>query len=283
MAAQQRTTGLDASRALEVLVSLDRELGTVDPATRAIVGLRAAEDGSVALVDVALADNGVLTVPDDTDGLVVVTAEQVAHGDDVLPLHQLLAVLPDGTEVGVYRIGGGDDLRSWRTDQDPDDAAPALRPRDVASNTARRAFQLPSLVEGPMSVEELLARAWLVAVAGEAIARFDDPAGPRDVEVEELQEVAATPVLGGLTGDDGGTPSWEQVHAAAVEGSLDLGGFTVDQEHAAWLDPHGFAQVLDRTLPPVEELLGSLRVAGDDDLMAWAIEELLARDWYRPD
>jgi hypothetical protein len=274
------TVRLDATRALEVLASLDHELGEVDPSTRAIVGLRAADDGTVALIDVDLADNGVLQVPDDTHGLVVVTAEEVAHGDDVVPLHQLVCVLPDGTEVGVYRIGGGDDLRAWRTDEDPDDAAPALRPRDVASNTARRAFGLPSLVEGPMDVEELLARAWLVAVAGEAIARFDAPDGPHDVEVEELQEVAAGPVLGGL--GDGGVPTWDEVHAAAVAGELHLGGFTVDREHAAWLDAEGLAQVLDRTLPPVEELLGSLRVAGDDDAMAWAIDELLARDWYRP-
>ncbi len=273
-------TDLAPDRALEVLVDLDRQLGSVDEATRAIVGIRAAGDGTVALVDVQLADNGVLRAPD-VDGLVVVTSEEVAHGEDVVPLQQLVCILPSGHEAGVYRVGGGDDLRSWRTDADPDDAA-ALRPHDVASNTARRAFGLPSLVE-PMAVEELLTRTWLVAVAGEAITLFDAPEGPRDVEVEELLEVAARPLLGGLVTGDGPLPTWERIHEAAVAGTLELGPFTVDREHAAWLDAAGLAQVLDRTLPPVEELLSSLRVAGDDDAMAWAIDQLLERDWYRPD
>lgn len=275
---------LDATRTLEVLTQLDHELGIIDETARAIVGLRAEADGSVALVDVELRDDGVLMVTADTDGLVVVTTEEVAHGDDVVPLQQLVAVLPNGTEVGVYRVADGDQLRSWRTDGDPDDEAPALRPRDVASNTARRAFALPSLVDGPMSVAELLARAWLVAVAGEALQRFDAPEGPRDVEVEELRDIAAQPLLGGLvTGGEQTLPTWEEVHAAAMAGRLELGPFTVEPAHAAWLDPHGLAQVLERTLPPVEEMLGSLRVTGSDDAMAWAIEELLRRDWYRPD
>lgn len=280
-AARQR---LDASRTLDVLAQLDRELGPISETTRAIVGLRAEADGTVALIDVDLRDDGVLVPPEDADGLVVVTTEEVAHGEDVIPLQQLVAVLPDGTELGVYRVADGDELRSWRTDGDPDDEAPALRPRDVASNTARRAFGLPSLVEGPMSVPELVARAWLVAVAGEALQRFDTPEGPRDVEVEELLEVAARPLLGGLVSDpDAPLPSWEVVHAAAVAGELELGPFTVEPEHARWLDPHGLAQVLDRVLPPVEEMLGSIRIAGSDDAMAWAINELLRRDWYRPD
>lgn len=275
---------LDAPRTLDVLAQLDRELGPIDETTRAIVGLRSEPDDTVALIDVELRDDGVLVPPEDADGLVVVTTEEVAHGDDVVPLQQLVAVLPDGTEVGVYRVADGDELRAWRTDADLDDEAPALRPRDVASNTARRAFGLPSLVEGPMTVSELLARAWLVTVAGEALQRFDAPEGPRDVEVDELLEVAAQPLLGGLVTDpDGPVPTWEEVHAFAVAGELELGPFTVEPAHAAWLDPHGLAQVLDRVLPPVEEMLGSLRVAGSDDAMAWAIDELLRRDWYRPD
>jgi hypothetical protein len=276
--------GLDALRTIDVLVQLDRELGHIDETTRAIVGLRAESDGTVALIDVELRDDGVLVPAHGTDGLVVVTTEEVAHGDDVVPLKQLVAILPDGTEVGVYRVADGDELRSWRTDTDPDDEAPALRPRDVASNSARRAFGLPTLVEGPMTVSELLARAWLVAVAGEALQRFDAPEGPRDVEVEELREVAARPLLGGLvTGADASIPTWDEIHAAAVAGELELGPFTVEPAHAAWLDPPGLAQVLDRVLPPVEEMLGSIRIAGSNDAMAWAIEELLRRDWYRPD
>jgi hypothetical protein len=275
---------LDADRALDVLVQLDRELGHIDETTRAIVGLRAEADGTVALIDIELREDGVLVPTDDTDGLVVVTTEEVAHGDDVVPLQQLVAVLPSGLETGVYRVADGDELRTWRTDVNPDDEAPALRPRDVASNTARRAFGLPSLVEGPMSVSELLARAWLVAVAGEALQRFDAPEGPRDVEVEELLEIAAAPLLGGMvTGPDQPIPTWDEIHAAAVAGELELGPFTVEPAHAAWLDPHGLSQVLDRVLPPIEEMLGSIRVAGSDDAMAWAIEELLRRDWYRPD
>jgi hypothetical protein len=275
--------GLSPTRVLEVLTQLDEQLGSIDPDTRAIVGLRASGGSSVALVDVELQDNGVLRPPADADGLVVVTSEEVAHGEEIVPLHQLVCVLPDGTEVGVYRVGDADDLRSWRTDENPDDAAPALRPRDTASNTARRAFGLPSLVEGPIPVTELLARVWLLAVAGEALQRFDAPEGPRDVEVEELLEVAARPVLGDLVADDTTVPSWDDIHRAAIDGRLELGPFTVDREHAAWLDPAGLAQVLDRTLPPVEELLGSIRVAGNDDAMAWAISWLMARDWYRPD
>jgi hypothetical protein len=275
---------LDADRALDVLVQLDRELGHIDETTRAIVGLRAEADGTVALIDIELRDDGVLVPTDDTDGLVVVTTEEVAHGDDVVPLQQLVAVLPSGLETGVYRVADGDELRTWRTDVNPDDEAPALRPRDVASNTARRAFGLPSLVDGPMSVSELLARAWLVAVAGEALQRFDAPEGPRDVEVEELLEIAAAPLLGGMvTGPDQPIPTWDEIHAAAVAGELELGPFTVEPAHAAWLDPHGLSQVLDRVLPPIEEMLGSIRIAGSDDAMAWAIEELLRRDWYRPD
>ncbi|MCC5947612.1 MAG: hypothetical protein JJT89_04070 [Nitriliruptoraceae bacterium] len=276
--------GLRTTQVVDVLRQLDAELGPIDDAVRAIVGLRAEPDGTVALVDVALQADQVLVPPADADGLVVVTSEQVAHGEDVVPLQQLVSILPDGREIGVYRIADVDDLRSWRTDADPDDEAPALRPRDVASNAARRAFGLPSLVEGPMPVEELCARAWLVAVSAEAITRFDAPEGPREVEVEELIEVAARPVLGGLVPDaDAPLPSWTQVHEAAVRGELELGPFTVDPAHAAWLDEDGFAQTLDRTLPPIEELLGSLRIAGGDDAMAWAIDELLRRDWHRVD
>lgn len=275
---------LRTTQVVDVLTQLDRELGPIDDAVRAIVGLHAAGDGSVALVDVTLQPDQVLVPPDGCDGLVVVTSEQVAHGDDVVPLQQLVCILPDGREVGVYRIADGDELRSWRTDADPDDEAPALRPRDVASNTARRAFGLPSLVEGPMPVAELCARAWLVAVSAEAITRFDDPAGPREVEVEELLDVATRPVLGGLVAAaDDPLPEWDAVHAAATRGELELGPFTVDPTHASWLDAAGLAQVLDRTLPPVEELLGSLRIAGGDDAMAWAIDELLRRDWHRVD
>ena len=277
-----RADAIAPDRALDVLRQLADELGAIDEDTRAIVGLRADDPSNVALVDVTLHDNGVLELPERIDGLVVVTTEELAHGEDVVPVLQLVAILPDGTELGAYRISPEDPPRFWRTDRDAEDSADALRPRDVASNTARRALGLPSLVDQPMPVTELLARAWLLAVAGEALQRFDAPEGPRDVEVEELEEVASRPLLGGLVTDETTTPTWEDVHAAAVAGELELGPFSVDPEHARWLDPPGLAQVLERTLPPVEDLLGSIRVAGDDDAMAWAIGWLMARDWYEP-
>jgi hypothetical protein len=269
-------------QALEVLQQLAAQLGEVASGTRAIVGLRDDGDGNAALVDVTLRDDGVLELPDDpVDGLVVVTDEEVAADGEVVALHELLCVLPDGVEVGIYRIAGEEPLRAWRTDADENDEAEALRPRDVASNTARRAFGLPSLVDDPPPVSELLARVWLLDVAREAMARFDQPDGPREVTPEELAEVAEEAggsVLGEVDHDP--VPTWTQLHDAAAAGRLELGPFGVEPTHAAWLDAPGFAQVLDRTLPPVEELLGSLRVVGEDDLLAWAIGWLSARDWY---
>ncbi len=304
---------LDPDTALEVLVQLDDELGEVDPATRAIVGLQPAEHGTVALVDVSLLDNGILVAPDEVTGLVVVTTEEVARGEEVMGLHQLLCVLRDGTEVGVYRTLDRGELHTWRTDADSDDAADDLRPRDLASNPARRAFGLPSLAT-PVPMTDLLARAWLLTVASEALRRFDDEEGPREIGPEELAPIADQPPIGGLdvardraqgdslhptvdddsdpTVDDDSdptvdevlahAPSWEQVHAAAIAGRLELGPFSVDEEHAAWLDAAGFAQVLDQTLPGIEQLLATLNAVGDDDLLGWAIGWLAAREWYLP-
>ncbi len=274
-------TALDPQVAIEVLTQLDRELGTIDPDTRAIVGLRPGVTGTVSLVDVALRDNGILEVADDVAGLLVVTAEQVASGDEVVGLTQLMAVLRDGTEIGLYRVSGDDELRVWRTDRDPEDAAHDLRPRDVASNTARRAFGLPSAVD-PIDLTEIAARTWLFAVASTALQLFDGSDELYEVSPKDLGTIRDRSPLSELTpGDD--LPSWDEVHAAAIAGELDLGGhLTVDPEHAAWLDCDAFAQVLDRTLPSIEELLGSLRVTGDDDLLAWAIDWLSARDWYAP-
>src|SRR5680860_1459794 len=52
--------GLGAHRTLDVLVRLDHELGHIDETARAIVGLRAEADGTVALIDVELREDGVL-------------------------------------------------------------------------------------------------------------------------------------------------------------------------------------------------------------------------------
>lgn len=278
---------LDPDTALQVLMQLDEELGEVDPDTRAIVGLRHAEHGTVGLLDVTLEDNGVLVAPDDAQGLVVVTSEEVADGEQVLGLHQLLCVLRSGIEVGVYRTLEGNELQTWRTDADPDDAADDLRPRDLASNTARRAFGLPSLTT-PVPMTDLLARAWLLRVASEALQHFDGPDGLQDVGPEVLAEVASTPPIGGLPDHDGeradnaGAPTFDAVHAAAIAGTLEVGPFRVDEVHAAWLDAGGLAQVLDQTLPDIEQLLATLSTVGDDDLLSWAIEWLVERNWYDP-
>lgn len=269
---------LDPSTTLDVLHQLHAQLGPVDPDARAIVGLRASGPGAVALIDVTMRDNGVLDAPDDADGLVVVTAEDVAGPDgiEVVTLQQLVCVLRGGDELGVYLPQGATELASWSTADPADGDAQALRPRDAAANTARRAFGLPSLAAVP-DVTELFARTWLLAVTGEAVERFDAADGPREVEPDALREVAARPPLG--EGLDPVTTSWDDVHRAATAGTLELGPFTVDREHAAWLDAVGLAQVLDRTLPSTDQLLATLRVVGDDDLLAWAIEWLTARAW----
>jgi hypothetical protein len=272
-------SAIDSSTALDVLSQLHEQLGDVDADARAVVALSRLDDGTVSLEDVAIHDNGVLVAPEHAAGLVVVTSEDVElDGDqEIVSLRQLLCILADGTEVGVFQVGDDRTPRTWSTTDDP---GSALRPRDLASNTARRALGLRSVVEPP-PVADLLARAWLLAVAREALTRFDEADGPREVEPAELAEVAERPPLPGVGTDE--IPTWEEVHRLASEGHLEVGPFAVDAEHAAWLDVEGLAQVLDQTLPSTEELLGSLRLVGDEELLAWAIDWLSERDWYRPD
>jgi hypothetical protein len=286
-----RHAPLDPATALEVLGQLRSQLGDVDPEVRAIVALRSTGPGNVELVDVTLHDNRILEPPVDAAGLMVVTGEQVTavgegDGEPIVPgavvsLHQLLCVLPDGEEVGIYTAGTDPEPHRWSTADDPDELAPTLRPRDVASNAARRAFGLPSLVDLP-PVTDILARAWLLAVSSEALRRFDGPDGLVEVTPDQLEEVASTPPLGDLPAAPDVLPSWPEIHAAAITGGLELGRFTVDADHAAWLDEDGIAQLLDVTLPPIEELLGTLQVTGDDDLLGWAIGWLSTRGWIQP-
>jgi hypothetical protein len=269
---------IDSDTALDVLTQLREQLGDVDADARAVVALARQGDGSVALQDVAIYDNGILEAPPETGALVVVTSEDVElDGEsDVVSLRQLVCLLPDGTEVGVFQLGDDPTPRTWSTSDDP---TSALRPRDLASNTARRALGLRSVVEPP-PVADLLARAWLLAVAREALTRFDAAEGPREIEPEELRDVAERPPLPGVDADE--IPSWDEVHRLAAAGHLEVGPFAVDAQHAAWLDVDGLAQVLDQTLPSTEELLGSLRLVGEEELLTWAIEWLSARDWYQP-
>lgn len=270
---------LTPERALDVLLQLEPQLRGVNTDRRAIVGLRAVAATQVELIDVDLGADGVLD-PGEADALVVVTTEEVGDDDDVLCLTQLVCVLPDGTEVGISRADDAEDARVWRTDRDAADAAHDLRPRDVAANTARRAFGLPSAVANELSVPELLGRAWLMKVAGEALRRFDAPGGPAEVPVEALRPIARQPLLGGLVAGDGPLPTWEQIRAHAVAGHLELGHLPVAASHAAWLDDAGFAQVLDTTLPTAEDLLEQLRVTAGEQGMAWALAFLLDLGWH---
>ena len=270
---------LSPERALDVLLQLEPELRGVTTDRRAIVGLRASSEDGVELIDVTLDADGVLH-PHGADGLVVVTSEEVGDGEVVVCLTQVVCVLPDGTEVGISRAEGAEEARIWRTDRDRADAAHDLRPRDVAANTARRAFGLPALTAERLTVPALLGRVWLTVVAAAALRRFDAPDGPREVAPEDLTEVAAAPVLGGLVGIGGELPSWEQIHAHAIAGHLELGPFTVSAAHAGWLDLDSFAQVLDTTLPEAEDLLEQLRLTTGDQGMAWALATLLDRGWH---
>lgn len=269
-------------RALDVLLQLEPQLRGVTADRRAIVGLKAMAEGHVELIDVALDAHGVLD-PGAADGLVVVTTEEVADEDEVVCLTQLVCVLPTGTEVGISRADDAEEARVWRTDRDSSDAADELRPMDVAANTARRAYGLPSAVATVPSVAELAGRAWLVVVAAEALKRFDGPDAIQDVDPADLRGVAGQPLLGGLLDVDGPLPTWEALHAHAAAGHLELGPFPVDGGHAAWLDVEGFAQVLDTTLPVAEDLLEQLRITSGDAGLAWAMTWLLERGWHAAD
>ena len=270
---------LAPERALDVLLQLQPQLQDVVAGQRAIVGLRAAAEDHIELVDVDLASDGTLDASG-TDALVVVTSEDVGDGDDVVSLTQLACILPGGTEVGISRVDGAAQAKAWRTDQDASDAADELRPHDVAANTARRAFGLPSVIGARPSVAGVIGRAWLVTVAAEALRRFDAPEGVRDVAVEELSAVANAPLLGGLVSTEAALPSWEQLHAHAATGRLELGPFTVHPSHAAWLDVDGLAQVVDTTLPIAEDLLEQLQLTAGDAGMAWALTWLIDRGWH---
>lgn len=289
--------GLTVETATDVLAQLHGQLGDFDPDTRALVALRSTGDATVDLADVELADNGVLEVPGDVDAVLVVTGELIeleGEDGDVVPLRQLVAVLRAGDEVGVFRLGDEDDtLYRWSTAEPDDENVAAMRPRDVAANTARRAFGHPSHI-GDVPVTELLSRLWLLHVAQVTLELFDR-GGARPVPCDD---VAAADTRGPFAAilDDPAYPddeveaareladqlSWEDVRQLAVRGQFDIGPYVFDPEHADWLDADGFAEYFDRTVMSAEEILSSLDVMGDDDLVAWAIGELTRRDWQAP-
>jgi hypothetical protein len=282
------TASLDPTTAMDVLRQLRDQLGEVDAEVRAIVAVRVTGPGAVELADVTLREDRVLEVPDDAGGLVVVTGEEVTTsaaddaGEAPVAVQQLVCVLRGGDEVGLASVRGSGEVQPWSTADDPDGLADGLRPRDATSNTARRAFGLPSVVVLP-SVTDVAARDWLLALGTVALERFDGPDGLEDVAVDDVHHLADRAPFGGRDGADGGwageLPGWEELHASAAAGDLELGPFGVDPAHAGWLDAAGFAQLLDLTLPSVDELLGTLRVTGGDDLLGWAIGVLSARGW----
>lgn len=284
--------GLDTTT--DVLAQLHTQLGDYDPDTRAVVALRTSDSDSVELADVELADNGVLELGRDVDGLVVVSGETVELTDSVetAPLRQLVAILPDGEEVGVFRIGEDGRLYRWST-AEPDENLQSMRPRDATANTARRALGLPSHTE-EIPITELLARLWLLHLAQITLEAFDAndarPVGPGAVTSTDTRGPFAT-IL-----DDPGYPddetaasrrlaediTWEDVRQLAVRGEFEIGPYTFDPEHADWLDAAGFAQHFDRTVMATDEILASLEVMSGTELVDWAVDELARRSWRPP-
>lgn len=286
---------LTTETATDVLAQLHEQLGDFDPDTRALVALRSTPADTIDLSDVDLADNGVLHVDDDVDGLVVVTGEMITltGSDDVVPLRQLVAVLRGGDEVGVFRIGEDDDaIYRWST-VEPDDNVASMRPRDVAANSARRAFGLASHTD-PLPVTELLSRLWLLHIAQVTLELFDaNDAQPVAVDQVEAADTRGpfAPILDdpGYADDEveaarqlADQLTWDDVRRLAVRGDFEIGPYSFDAEHADWLDAAGFAQYFDRTVMSADEILASLDVMGDAELVAWAIDELVQRDWRAP-
>ncbi len=285
---------LTTDTAIDVLAQLHGQLGDFDTDTRALVAVSATDADTVDLTDVELAASGILEVTDDVEGLIVVTGEEIELTDsgDLAPLRQLVAVLRSGDEVGVFRVGEDATLYRWSTTE-PDANVTSMRPRDVAANSARRALGLPSHT-GTIPVTELLSRLWLLHIAQVTLERFDaNDALPVDVE-----EVAASDTRGPFAAilDDPAYAddevdaarelaeqlTWEDVRQLAVRGEFEIGPYRFDPEHADWLDADGFAQYFDSTVMTAEEILASLDVMSGSDLVAWAIEELVRRDWHAP-
>lgn len=287
---------LDDDQALQVVLHLARELPEVTD-QQAIVAVARLEDGTTGLLDVTLHADGILEAPDDASGIAVVTSDSVDAADNgasaqtseaageadpagaKVRRQQLVVIRRDGSEIGADRLAGSTQLSTWRvehtdsgsTDVEAVASAPSPSPTDVAANTARRAFGVPSQLPRTLNARAMGARIWLARVADVALQAFDTNDGPRDVAPSQLK-AADTPVIAA-----GDACTWPQLRAAAADGTLELGPHTVAPTYAAWLDDAGFAQLLDEVLPSPTALIGTLEVTGGEQLVSWATGALSTR------
>lgn len=289
------TAQLTADGAVEVLQQMHVELGDFDPEDRALVGFRVVGEDEVELVDVEIEDNGILEVPDDVAGVILVTGDtiELAGSGETTPIRQLLAVLVNGEEVGVFRLGEEEDLYVWKTTSD-DPQVEDLRPRSMEANMARRALGHRSFVDD-VPITEFFARLYLLHLAQLTLELFDAPEGPELVSPSDVEHADAEGPFAVLLADDAypddpteaarqlaSELTWEDVRRLAARGDLTVGPYDFDAEHADWLDARGFAQYFDETVMDADEMLGALGTMGDEELVGWALDRLLERDWYSP-
>lgn len=289
------TAQLTVDGAAEVLQQMHQELGDFEPDDRALVAFRVVGEDEVELLDVELHDNGVLEVDDDVAGVILVTGDiiELAGSGETTQIRQLLGVLASGEEVGVFRLGDDDELYVWNTaSEDPNVAD--LRPREMEANMARLALGHRSFIED-VPITEFFARLYLLHLAQLTLELFDAPDGPELVTSSDLEDAGRSGPFAVLLGDDAypddeieaarqlvSELTWEDVRRLAARGDLVIGPYDFDADHADWLDARGFAQYFDETVMDAGEMLGALGTMGDEDLVGWALGQLLERDWYAP-
>jgi hypothetical protein len=194
---------LSIDTAAEVLQQMHGELGDFDPETRALVGLRVAGEDEVELVDLDMDESGVVHPPGDLAGIVLVTGDaiEVTETEDVTELRQLLCVLPDGHELGVFRLGDDEQLYVWDSSSD-DPNVDELRPRDTAANIARRVFGLPAHITD-VPITEFLARIELLHLAQVTLELFDADDGPTVVTPQAVEADGRPGPFAGLLSEPG--------------------------------------------------------------------------------
>lgn len=273
----------------DVLHEMHTQLGEFDAEARAVVGVRVESEDEATLEDVELSDEGILSVGSDIDAIVVMTGDELelSQTGDLVSIRQLVAILRDGREVGVFKIEEDPNLYVWTTESE-DPNMPALRPRDLSTNTARRAFGLDAYAHD-ISLTEVLARLWLLHVGQVALELFDqgvDPVSPEQLEdrmdagpFEELADAADLEDQTDAVVAFADAKDWEDLRQLAAKEGLALGPYELTAGHASWLDAPTFAQHLDETIMTAEELLASLDLMGGDDLVHWALQELGRRGW----